>query len=189
MDIGITENSTQSSKSRLTGSLGFEILPRLYNFGKENKSAIFGTVNFHWGGIEKGNADGLNNFYRPDSNYYKIIDKEKSDSSFVNYISYGGGLGVFVYLGKINPMISISYINTKIIPHKMQVKNASSNNSLSDLPSYDGWGFKIDAGIQLFDGMLIAYTFRQFDIKSGYSFLTKQHNMHLFKLAIWGWSY
>jgi len=186
LEGGILNNSSTRSSVRTIGSIGFEILPRLYNFGKENRSAVFATANINYGGwLNKDDANGFTGFYNPDTSIYKVIDREKADSSAVPYFSYGGGLGVFIYLGNVNPMLSISYVNTQFSERKMLLK---VNNTLTELPKYDGWGVKVDVGIE-FSNVLLAYTFRQFTTESNYSFLNKQHQMHLFKVALWGWSY
>mgnify|MGYP000847523926 CR=1 FL=1 len=163
LEGGMLNNSSTRSSSRTIGSIGFEILPRLYNFGKENRSAVFATVNINYGGwLNKDDANGFNGFYNPDTSIYKVIDREKADSSAVTYFSYGGGLGVIIYLGKVNPMLSISYVNTQFSERRMLLK---VNNILTELPKYDGWGIKVDVGIE-FSNVLLAYSFRQITTES-----------------------
>ncbi|MBX7047336.1 MAG: hypothetical protein K1X86_16015 [Ignavibacteria bacterium] len=185
---GIINNSTSGSQSLSTGNLSFELLPRFHEFGKENRSQLFAAINFSFsvGGITKGNAAKLNDFYKPDTSKYKIVDKEKSDSSNIGFYSAGIGVGALFYFGKINPVVTISYIYTSIIPYKLLVKNIS-NNTYSDMASSNGSGLKIDAGFQFFNSLLIGYTFRYFKPGGDYSFVNKQHEIHTLRIAIWGW--
>jgi hypothetical protein len=169
--------------------ISLEILPKLFSFGKNKKSVVFATLGFRWGGIFGGiNANKIQSVCKVDSSQYKITEQFNTDSSAMNYISYGGGLGIYYSPGNmISPMLSVSLINNTMIPLKMNITDKKSNRT-SEFSTYSGLGFKIEAGVEIAKNFLIAYSFNYFKPDDRYNFLNKIHLIHNLKIALWGWA-
>ncbi|MBK6538108.1 MAG: hypothetical protein IPG09_10130 [Ignavibacteria bacterium] len=170
-----------------TLSIGIEFLPKLYSFGKKKQSLVFSNLSFNWGGIFGMDANKIESSYKTDSSQYRITDQVVADSSGMNFMTYGGGIGVYFSKGEIiSPMLNVSIVNTTMIPLKMNITDKRTNK-VSEFSTYSGWGFKIDAGVEIVKNFLVAYTFRYFKPDSQYDFLNKIHRFHTLKIAIWGW--
>lgn len=183
---GFLSNSSTDAQSVIVGSLGLDILPKILKTGKDKQSVLFADLSLIWGGfLSKGNANGINGLYHPDTSLYQVKD---GDSSAVNFTCVGAGLGYFFNLGSVNPVVTASAIYTTIIPIRIKAGSKSvSASSLGELGSYSAFGFKLEAGLHIGEYFLISYSFKSFKINESYDFLKKNHQMHTLKISIWGW--
>ena len=176
-DIGVLDNSTRKSKTSGVLSLSVELLPKLFKFGKEKQSVLFGIIGFNLGVMLEPNVNNLKKMYSPDTNSYKLQD---GDSTSFYYTSYGVGLGYYFDIGNVNPVISASLVNTTMIPFDLYENNR-------EMQSYSAWGLKVEAGLQFINNVMLSYVFRYFKIDGESEYLNKYHKMHLIRISMWGW--